>query len=245
MKILKKIKTFIQTILLFIILPFYTCFIYVPCLIFFLSIHFYNSVGRSLKRWSRSCFWCIQQPYTIEGLEKIDLNKRYIIISNHSSLMDIPAIGLLTGKPISWVMKESLLRLPILNILFTLGIGISIPRADARKSQEKLLKKIKVLKERMNPNIIIYPEGTRTKNGEFNLFKRGFVKIMRAYKMDILPVTLSGFYNFYSKKSFFTNPDSKLKIIVHPVQKYQDLKELDDKEIAKKMQELISIRYYK
>lgn len=227
-----------------VLLPFYTCFISSPSVIFCLLIRNYFGVANTLYFWGKSMMWFIGQPYTVEGIENIDKNKRYIVISNHGSMLDIPLHATLFRTPLSWVMKESLLRIPIANIMFLLGIGIPIPRANARKSQEKLFNSVNQLRLKMKPNIIIYPEGTRTRTGQMNNFKRGFVQLARHYEMDILPITICGAYGFCSTEKIFPNPKAKLKVIIHPVQKLEDIKDLTDKEIIQNMYDLISKDYY-
>ncbi|MGL5956192.1 MAG: lysophospholipid acyltransferase family protein [Brevinema sp.] len=200
--------------------------------------------GFIINKWGRDCLWFLGQPYQIEGLENIDPSKRYIIVSNHSSMVDVPLNALLYKTPSSWVLKEELLRIPIVNIMFLLGIGIPIMRSNAKKSQQKILENILKLKQKINPNIIIYPEGTRTKTGQLNPFKRGFIQVMKSYQMDILPITLSGVFNFYSAKQKIPNPDSHIKITIHPAINYYDLKDLSDKEITKQIQQIVASVYY-
>ncbi|MGL4676794.1 MAG: lysophospholipid acyltransferase family protein [Brevinema sp.] len=197
-----------------------------------------------INKWGRDCLWLLGQPYSIEGIENLNPEKRYMIISNHGSMVDVPLNALISKTPLSWVLKEELLKIPIANLMFVLGVGIPILRSNARESQQKILENILKLKQKINPNIIIYPEGTRTKTGELNPFKRGFTQVMRSYKMDILPITLSGVFNFYSYKQKIPNPDSQMKITIHPVVRYQDLKDLPDKEIAQNIQQIVASVYY-
>ena len=240
----KNLLIFKQILMIRLLLPLYTIFFYSPCVIFFLLIHSYKGVGRSLRRWAKGCLWWIGQPYTVEGLENIDKNKRYIVVSNHGSIIDIPLTGLLFGTPISWVMKDVLLKVPITSTMFKLGVGIPIARTKPREAQAKMFETVDRLKKKMDPNIIIFPEGTRTKTGEMSDFKRGYVPLVRQYEMDILPVTLCGVYNFLSADASLPNPDTNMKIIVHPPQRYEDIKEFTDKEINKKMQEIVQKDYY-
>ncbi len=242
LRILIQIK---QGFVTYILWPITTCLIYCPIIIICLLLKDYKKVGWGIHQWGESIFKLLGQSYEIEGLENIDKDKRYILISNHGSMYDIALCTLLFNQqPISWILKESLLKIPVANVMFLLGVGIPISRANARGSQKKIMDKIKILRESINPHIIMYPEGTRSKDGKIHAFKRGFIQVMKEYQMDVLPVTLSGVYNFFSTKQILTDPSSILKVTIHPPQKYQDLHTMTDKEILEKVQTIIKKDYY-
>ncbi len=240
----KNIKQLWQLFILKVYFPVATVFIYSPLVIIGLLLKSPKFTGYFLYRWGKDCYWLLGKSYVIEGLENVDPDKRYLIISNHGSIMDVPLNALIFRNPLSWVLKAELMKVPVVNIMFHLGVGIPIHRNNARESQQKMLDNINRIRKNINPNVLIYPEGTRSKTGELGVFKRGFVQVMRTYEMDILPITLSGIVNFYSYKQKFPNTDSPIKAIIHPVETYEKLKELDDKEIAKKMQDIIASAYY-
>ncbi len=77
----------------------------------------------------------------------------------------------------------------------------------------------------------IFPEGTRSLNGRLNDFYRGFVILLRNAEVDVLPVTLNGFYNLKPKNRFHIGFDSRLEILIHKPIKREDLITLSDSEI--------------
>ncbi|MGL4388939.1 MAG: lysophospholipid acyltransferase family protein, partial [Brevinema sp.] len=232
------IKKIYQTIYFHIVFIPYTLLICTPITLFFMILRIFPIATWCIHMWAKSSLFLSGQKVTVEGLENIDPKKRYLIISNHGSFTDILAISLAIPYPVSWVLKESLLKIPILNILFKLGIGIPIQRSNARNSQKTIVERIQKLKNGWNPNIIIYPEGTRSIDGTIQPFKRGFIKIMREYELDILPITLSGFHNFIKPGALFTDPESELRIIIKAPQSYQKLKDIDEKELTQQIQVL-------
>lgn len=233
-----------QFLILKLILPVLTCCVHSVLIIILLVFKQYKAVGYVLQNWGWMCFFLLGKKYTIKGLENLNSNKRYLILSNHGSMLDIPLVALLIPIPISWVLKAELLKIPVVNWMFQLGIGIPISRNNAKESQQTILNRVQKLRDTLNPNIFIYPEGTRTKTGDINTFKRGFVQVMRNYELDILPITVSGVVNFYSGKQKFPNPDSEIQITIHPEESYNKLKELPDKEIAQYLQGIIADAYY-
>ncbi|MGL4367801.1 MAG: lysophospholipid acyltransferase family protein [Brevinemataceae bacterium] len=222
---------------------FTTFFVHLPLVLFFLLIKQYKTAAFFVNQWGKVSLKLTGVPYTVKGLEHLDSSKRYILVANHGSMTDIFATAAVLTTPMSWVMKDSLLKIPGLNIIFKLALGVAIPRVNALKSQKIFENQIVKLKQQINPNIIVYPEGTRSLTGEIAPFKKGFVRIMRLYQMDILPVTLSGFHTLYPPKKIDFNFNTELQITIHPVQKFKELESLDDKEITQKIQHIIVSDY--
>ncbi len=112
---------------------------------FLMAIRCPKAASNVLHNWARLVFNSVKMHCDIKGLENIDPNKRYIIISNHGSMLDIPALVLVSPGICSWVMKQELMRIPVLNLMFASGMGIPIARANARKSQQKMIKMVNIL----------------------------------------------------------------------------------------------------
>lgn len=204
----------------------------------------YKFFGLYVQFWAWSLVKLMAQPYTVEGAENIPKDGSCIVVSNHISSFDIPLLGMMLSRPTTWVMKNTLLKVPILGCLFMLGLGIPIERQKATESTKASLKRMRKIRDSMDSHIIIYPEGMRSRNGKVLPFKRGFVYLMRSYKMDILPVTICGGYSFLRKGALFTNPDAKVKIVFHPVQRYEELKDIQDRKIVKQIQATVAGSFF-
>ena len=90
-----------------------------------------------------------------------------------------------------------------------------------------------------NRTIAIFPEGTRTETGEMNRFHKGFLHVLKATELTILPVTLCGFFDFKPKNRFYFNYSSKLTAVIHPPIKFEDIKDFEDNEIIEILQKKI------
>ncbi|MGL5254416.1 MAG: lysophospholipid acyltransferase family protein [Brevinema sp.] len=237
-----------QTLAYRFISPFLSYLIYGPIHIILLLLRQYTAYARLNSWWAAGTLPWIGQKFTVKGHNNItdaSTEKRFLVVANHSSYMDIPSIiGLFPNTPVTWVVKESLISKPVVGQLIQLGMGTPISSNNARVCQDKILKRTAIIRKNMNPHIAIFPEGTRTKDGKIQKFKRGFVLLMRRYEMDILPVTINGFPTFDNRCDFWTNPDANIEIIVHPPVSYESLKDRDDKEIAQMMQDIISSQYH-
>lgn len=90
---------------------------------------------------------------------------------------------------------------------------------------EQMLEKSKGL------TIAIFPEGTRTTNGDIQSFYRGFIHVLRASEMELLPVTLNGFYDLKPKNRFYIKFNSKLNVVIHKPIAAHELVVKNDEEI--------------
>ncbi|HVN59097.1 MAG TPA: lysophospholipid acyltransferase family protein [Bacteroidales bacterium] len=193
-------------------------------------------VVKSMMRfWARTIFLLIGKKPDVYGRENIHDNLHFILVANHSSLFDIIAI-ISVFPDISWFGHERLLKVPIFRRVLILTDYIPMRKATFRNTKEM----ISLLKqEAADNNIAIFPEGTRTVNGKVNDFYRGFILLLRSRDIDVLPVTLNGFYSLKPKTRFYIDFSSPLSIIIHEPLDRNALINLTDREIAEKVRERI------
>jgi 1-acyl-sn-glycerol-3-phosphate acyltransferase len=78
---------------------------------------------------------------------------------------------------------------------------------------------------------IILPEGKRAPDGQIQEFKRGFIHILRHSLLDLLPVTLSGFYHLKPVNRLYINPDTELEVIIKKPISHSIIKALNDEQL--------------
>jgi 1-acyl-sn-glycerol-3-phosphate acyltransferase len=101
-----------------------------------------------------------------------------------------------------------------------------------------------IIKSR-NKTVAIFPEGTRTTDGNINDFFRGFIYLFRTSDVGILPVTLNGFYNLKPKTRMAINFSSKLEVIIHKPLTREELINKTDSEIIDIVKAVIESAYNK
>lgn len=191
--------------------------------------------------WAKSVFLILGKKFTITGKENINKEKRYILLANHGSLFDIVAImSFYSG--VSWFGHERLLKVPVFGRILQMTDYIPFKEPTYRNTK-KMIEQLVHKSEYQT--IAIFPEGTRTLNGKINQFYRGFIYLFRTRELEILPVTLNGFYSLKPKNRFYINFDSKLDVIIHKPIKREELLGKKDCEIVETVRSVIESAYNK
>lgn len=124
----------------------------------------------------------------VEGIEKIPKSRKgYMVVSNHTSLLDIPLFMIIVGH--NFIMKASLLYSPV-GLPATIGGAIPLQRDNPRSQMKVMHEAIKTSQE--NYAIHIFAEGTRNRTGKLLPFKRGMIGLLYHAKVPVLPAAVWG-----------------------------------------------------
>ncbi len=177
-----------------------------------------------------SCFWGAQYiwivPYwtlKIYNKNKFKRGKCYIMVSNHQSLADIVVVYSLF-RHFRWTSKVENFKLPFVGWVLSLNNSIKIYRgaSDAFKKFEDQAKKVL----NNGNSIMIFPEGTRSKDGEMGKFKDGAFRLAHDTKIDILPLVLDGTSKAIPKSGWILTGREKMVLKVLDPVPYNDFKHL-------------------
>lgn len=111
-----------------------------------------------------------------------------------------------------WLMKAELRKIPLVGKACAVAGHIFIDRSNAVTAKHSIEQAEKQLKNGIS--VVIFPEGTRTHNGEMCKFKRGAFLIATDLRLPILPVTLRGCYERLPRNAVNVVPGT-IEIIVH------------------------------
>ena len=147
------------------------------------TVHRYCAVP-----WAKAILKICGVKVNVVGLENIEKAGPHIFMSNHQSYFDI--FALLDGLPgdFKFLLKEELMKIPLLGITMRRAGYISIDRGDARKaikSMDSAAEKI-----RTGSSVLIFPEGTRSEDGMVGKFKKGGFHLALKSGCDIVPVAI-------------------------------------------------------
>ncbi|MDD6428647.1 MAG: lysophospholipid acyltransferase family protein [Lachnospiraceae bacterium] len=142
-------------------------------------------------QWGFSCVEKISgSSVEVSGLENIPSDRPVLFIGNHQSFFDIVITYSRLPNLTGFVAKKSIFKVPVLGLLMKRLYCISLDRNSLRSGMDMILTAVDRLKHGIS--IFIYPEGTRSKDGEVHKFHPGSFKIATKAKVPIVPVTITG-----------------------------------------------------
>jgi 1-acyl-sn-glycerol-3-phosphate acyltransferase len=203
-------------------------------------LHIKKPIPFLFQNWAKSVFLLIGKKFIISGKEYIRKDKRYLLVANHASLFDIVAITSFYSG-ISWFGHERLLKIPVFGLILKMTDYVPFKEPNYRNTK-KMIEQLD--KKSKSQTVAIFPEGTRTLNGKINEFYRGFIWLFRTRDIEILPVTLNGFYKLKPKNRFYINFDAKLDVVIHKPIKREELIEKSDHEIIETVKTIIESAYH-
>lgn len=198
-----------------------------------INYYFYKS-----KIWSRRLLKAADIKLTVIGLENINPNGSYVFISNHTSLLDIPAVLGGLNNDIRIIYKKELQKIPIFGYALKRSPFICIDRDNVKNAMDSLKQAIEAVKT--GESVLIFPEGTRSTTGELGEFKRGAMMLAVKSGKPIVPITIIGaFENLPSKSSTLKSGDIKV-IVGRPVILTPDMSKADEKVILDNLRNWIN-----
>jgi len=141
----------------------------------------------------------------LTGLENVPKDRACIFMSNHVSNLDPPVeIPLLPGRS-SVLLKKDLMRIPILGTAMRMGDFIPVKRGGKRDAaQASVAAAVKALGKGLN--IMVYPEGTRSRDGRLQAFKKGPFYLAMETQAPVVPIAISGTESMMRKGSVAITP---------------------------------------
>ncbi|MBS1652918.1 MAG: 1-acyl-sn-glycerol-3-phosphate acyltransferase [Bacteroidetes bacterium] len=172
-----------------------------PFFYFSLKSKKYNTVHFLKNVWSRIIVWgSLIFPVIKYKDKKYQLPVPCIVVSNHTSYLDIIISFFYVKKTAIYLGKQELLKTPLFNIFFKY-MDIPVNRKSITESHKALIKCGEKIDKGFN--IVIYPEGTISSNGKLKKFKNGAFKLAIDKQVDIVPVANINNWKFLQNGGFF------------------------------------------
>ena len=154
-------------------------------------------------------FWHVR----IEGRQPA--KGAFVAVSNHQSFLDIFAMSR-QRREMKWIAKEEVFKMPFFGLFFRLSGDIPVLRGD-RESGGAALSKARWYLDRGMP-VMIFPEGTRSRDGRMGPFKPGAFRLAVEAQVPILPVAVTGSAYGMPKGSPWIRPTLVLIRVLEPVE---------------------------
>jgi 1-acyl-sn-glycerol-3-phosphate acyltransferase len=150
----------------------------------------------------------------VAGREMIDRRTPYIFMSNHLSFLDGPLLFLLIPQSIRVILKKEVFRIPVLGPGMRYVGFVPVDRKGARGGKKSIDRAAQLMKER-GYSYLIFPEGTRTRDGRTQAFKRGGFFLALESAAAIVPITIRGTYELMPRGTIFARR-GKVDVLFHP-----------------------------
>ncbi len=194
-------------------------------------------IQKSVSRWAKSLVNLSGSKIKVIGEENIPKNEPVLFVSNHQGNFDIPILLGYIQKPKAFIAKIETKKLPIIRTWMRLMKCIFIDRKDIRQSVNAIKMGVKLLKE--GYSYVIFPEGTRSKDGNLGEFKPGSLKLATKSNVPIVPITIKGSKNIMKKNSYLIQP-AYVEVIISPAIDMKTTSVKDTKSLSEKIKDIIA-----
>lgn len=185
--------------------------------------------------WGKFCCYVFFINVRINGLEHLDRKQSYVFTANHQSVFDIFSVYGWLPFIFKWLMKMELRKVPFIGFACQTAGHIFIDRSNPIAAKQSMDKAAEQLKN--GNSVVIFPEGTRTKNGQLGRFKRGAFNLAAELGLPIVPMTISG--SFDRIRSFRIKPGT-ITLTIHPPILSSEISSKTTNEIMSKTWDIIN-----
>jgi 1-acyl-sn-glycerol-3-phosphate acyltransferase len=155
-------------------------------------------VYRLAQGWAKVLIRCTGCTFTVSGREHIPRKQGICFVSNHGSIFDIILLLAVTGRPIGFIAKKELSRIPLLNVwILLLGGGMFLDRKNVRKAVATIKNGVKRIQH--GGAMIIFPEGHRSRGQGLLPFHQGSFKLATQSAAPVVPVAIAGTWDVWEK----------------------------------------------
>lgn len=182
-------------------------------------------IDRIIRGWSR--LFLTTGPITLEtsGQENIDPDQQYVFVANHLSNFDIPVMFRTVPKPIRYLAKKEVYKIPFVAQAMN-RVGIIKTDRDAGPAAHAMINEGVAKAKARGHSLIIFPEGTRSRDGSLGPFKKGAFRIAIANGLPVVPVSVLGTWEVWQPNALIFYPGHATTKIHKPIPT-EDL-DLDD-----------------
>ena len=167
-----------------------------------------------MRIWSVGICRLLLLPVKVEGRKNIEPGRSYVFIANHQGAFDIFLIAGYLHRPFKWMMKQSLRQIPFVGWACAKAGFIFVDKT----SRHGLVQTIKDAREALQDgsSMAIFPEGTRTDDGQVQPFQKGSFMLARQIGLPLVPITIDGSFQVLPRSKGFNFVERHtLRLIIH------------------------------
>ena len=160
-----------------------------------------NWVWSSLQLLLRLVF-TVWLRYRSRGMEHLPGESGALLLSNHQSFLDPLLIGLPLTRPVSFLARDTLFPVPVIGWILRNTYVMPLNREGGAAAG------IRQTVERMRQGYLvgIFPEGTRSRDGQVGELKPGFAALLRRSELPVLPIGIAGAATALGRDNLWLRP---------------------------------------
>jgi 1-acyl-sn-glycerol-3-phosphate acyltransferase len=190
-------------------------------------------IAQSMVRWF---FRISMLPFRlrIDGMHRYPRNGPLLVCSNHQSNLDPLILGCACPRPVNYLAKKQLFSFPPMGWFLRWNDAIELDRKKGLGGIKETLKRLK-----RNESVVMFPEGTRSKDGELLPVKSGFCTLVKKTKVPVMPVAIEGAWDALPSSSPIPNFGATLQVVFGEAIGPEEYAELSDDELTALLEQRI------
>ncbi|HEY6969772.1 MAG TPA: lysophospholipid acyltransferase family protein [Candidatus Angelobacter sp.] len=164
---------------------------------------------------ARIAVWLTGTKVQIQGLDKIDPAGTYIFMSNHVSNLDGAILAPRIPRRTSVLAKKELWRVPVLAQALTLASIVPVERQNREAAIQSIKSAAEVMRKGLN--MMVFPEGTRSLDGQLQSFRKGPFYLAAETGFPIVPVTMVNTFEMMPKGNFTATGGTAIMVFHSPI----------------------------
>lgn len=157
------------------------------------------------RRWARAMLRICGVRVHVHGGHDLADGQNYLFASNHISLIDSPSLVAHIPRPLCFVAKKELFSVPFMGWYLGRQGHVPIERGEPKAALRSLNEAAKAI-EQGRKSVLMFPEGTRSKDGQMLPFKEGLALLAIRSGTPIVPVAIRGTQNVMPSKALRITP---------------------------------------
>lgn len=186
---------------------------------------------QSMVRWFFRLLFTMFYRVRVHGLENYPDNEvkpendRLLVCSNHQSFLDPIVLGVVCPRPVNYLARKTLYRFKPLAVFLNFNDSIPIDlESTGLAGVKETLRRLK-----RNEAVVMFPEGTRSRDGEMQPLMPGFCLLAKRSKATLMPVGLSGCFDAYPPQALIPRPGVIHAVLGSPIP-FEEYGHLSDEE---------------